>query len=241
MKYSIDTHTHSIVSGHAYNTIDEMTREAAAKGVSHFALTEHAPMMPGSCHELYFYNLRVLFHEKYGVNRLFGAELNIMDFNGRVDLPERIIQHLDIVIASFHPPCIVAGSRQQNTNALIEVIKNPYINIIGHPDDSRYPVDFEPIVLAAKQYHTLLELNNTSLKPTGPRVDARVNDIKMLELCKKHNVCISLASDAHVAESICDFELIEELLEELDFPERLIVNSDYELLQSYLNYKGKII
>jgi len=241
MKYSIDTHTHSIVSGHAYNTIDEMTKEAADKGVSHFALTEHAPKMPGSCNELYFYNLKVLHHEKYGVNRLFGVELNIMDFNGRVDLPEHILRNLDIVIASLHSPCIVAGTIQQNTNALIEAIKNPYINIIGHPDDSRYPVDYEPIVLAAKEYHTLLELNNTSLKPTGPRVNARVNDVKMLELCKKHDVCISLASDAHIAESICDFELIEQLLEELDFPERLIVNSDYELLQSYLSNKSKTI
>jgi len=92
-------------------------------------------------------------------------------------------------------------------------------------------------VLAAKEYHTLLELNNTSLKPTGPRVNARGNDVKMLELCKKYNVCISLASDAHIAESICDFQLIEELLEELDFPEKLIANADYELLESYLNYK----
>lgn len=239
MKFSIDTHTHSIVSGHAYNTIDEMTREAAEKGVTHFALTEHAPKMPGSCKELYFYNLRVLKREKYGVNRLFGAELNIMDFNGKIDLPKFALQQLDIVIASFHTPCIVAGTKQQNTNALIEVIKNPYVNIIGHPDDSRYPVDFEPIVLAAKEFHTLLELNNTSLKLTGPRVEARVNDIAMLELCKKHNVCVSLASDAHIAENICDFELIEELLEEIDFPDRLIVNSDYELLQSYLDYKKK--
>lgn len=236
MKFSIDTHTHSIVSGHAYNTIDEMSREAAENGITHFALTEHAPKMPGSCNELYFHNLKVLKREKYGVTRLFGAELNIMDLNGKIDLPVYALKQLDIAIASFHTPCIMSGTKQQNTNAIIEVIKNPYVNIIGHPDDNRYPVDFEPIVLAAKEYHTLLEVNNTSLKPTGPRIDAKMNDIKMLELCKQHNVCISLGSDAHVAESIGDFALIYELLEETDFPERLIVNSDYEQLLRYLNY-----
>ena len=28
MKYTIDTHTHTLVSGHAYNTIDEMAAYA---------------------------------------------------------------------------------------------------------------------------------------------------------------------------------------------------------------------
>lgn len=234
MKFLIDTHTHSIVSGHAYNTIDEMTKEASQKGVLHLAITEHAPKMPGSCNELYFHNLKVLSHEKYGVNRLFGAELNILDYNGTVDLPEFVLKQLDIVIASLHTPCIKPGTIQENTQALLHIIKNPYVHIIGHPDDSRYPVDYKSIVIAAKENHKLLELNNTSLKPTGPRVNARDNDINMLQLCKKHNVCISVASDAHVAEHICDFSYAYKLLEEVDFPERLIVNSDYDLLMSYL-------
>lgn len=239
MGFLIDTHTHSIVSGHAYSTIDEMTKEAAQKGVTHIAFTEHGPKMPGSCHELYFSNLQVLSTQKYGVTRLFGCELNIMDYAGKVDLPVFLLAQMDITIASFHMPCIRPGSREQNTEAIINAIKNPYVNIIGHPDDSRYPVDFEPIVLAAKEHHTLLELNNTSLKITGPRVDARGNDIEMLQLCKKHNVCISIGSDAHVSDTICDFDLSYELLEEMGFPEHLIVNSDFELLKTYLNPNKK--
>ena len=34
MKFTIDTHTHTLVSGHAYNTIDEMAAFAAEKGVT---------------------------------------------------------------------------------------------------------------------------------------------------------------------------------------------------------------
>ncbi|MDD3240993.1 MAG: phosphatase, partial [Lachnospira sp.] len=39
MKYLIDTHTHTIASGHAYNTIDEMTRHAAELGVEYLGIT----------------------------------------------------------------------------------------------------------------------------------------------------------------------------------------------------------
>lgn len=38
MKYTIDTHTHTLVSGHAYNTIDEMAAYAAGIGVTHLSL-----------------------------------------------------------------------------------------------------------------------------------------------------------------------------------------------------------
>lgn len=240
MKFLIDTHTHTIASGHAYSTIDEMTQEASRMGVTHLAFTEHAPNMPGSCGELYFHNLKVNRREKYGVTRLFGCEVNIMDLNGSLDMPNYILEQLDIAIASLHTPCVCSGSINENTRALVKAIMNPYINIIGHPDDSRYPLDYEQIVMAAKEYHTLLELNNSSLKPSGPRVKARNNDLRMLELCKKNNVCISLGSDAHVAEDICNFELAYQLLEEVDFPERMIANSDIDLLNSYLKADEKL-
>ncbi len=235
MVYHIDTHTHTIASGHAYNTINEMAQEAAKKGVTHLAITEHAPNMPGSCQELYFYNLNVIRREKYGVNLLFGAELNIMDLDGHIDLPEYALKKLDIAIASFHTPCIKPGTVEENTQCLIKVMDNPYVNIIGHPDDSRYPIDYEQVVAAAKEKHVLLELNNASLRPNGPRVGTKDNDLLMLDLCKRHNVCISLGSDAHVADDICNFGYAYELLAAVDFPERLVANSDFELLRSYLD------
>lgn len=234
MHFFIDTHTHTVASGHAYNTINEMIKSAAEKKMTHLAITDHAPQMPGSCHELYFSNLAVLPREKYGVQLLFGSEVNIMDFNGAIDLPEYILKKLDIVIASYHTPCIRGGSVEENTRGIINIIRNPYVNIIGHPDDARYQVDYEAMVLAAKEYHTLLELNNVSLNPKGPRVGAFENDLRILELCKKHQVCISLGSDAHAEEYIGDFSRACEVIETVDFPERLIANSDFDLLKSYL-------
>ena len=61
MRDVIDMHTHTLASGHAYNTIREMTYAAKIKGLELLGITEHAPQMPGSCHEFYFSNLSILF------------------------------------------------------------------------------------------------------------------------------------------------------------------------------------
>lgn len=42
----VDLHTHTIASGHAYNTRNEMIAAAAAKNLEVYAITEHAPAMP---------------------------------------------------------------------------------------------------------------------------------------------------------------------------------------------------
>lgn len=163
-----------------------------------------------------------------------GCEVNIMDYDGRIDLSEYGLKGCDVVIASLHIPCIKPGSIEQNTKALINAMDNPYVNIIGHPDDSRYPVDYEQLVRAAGEKHVLLELNNTSLSPTGPRQGAYDNDVTMLKLCKEAGVCISIGSDAHIKESICDFDRAYKVIEEVGFPKELIVNSNTELYESYI-------
>ena len=41
-------------------------------------------------------------------------------------------------------------------------MKNPAIHIIGHPDDSRFPIDYDTLTAAAREHHKLLEVNNSS-------------------------------------------------------------------------------
>ena len=48
MTYVMDMHTHTIASGHAYNTIYEMARWAASKGVALLGITDHGPRMEGT-------------------------------------------------------------------------------------------------------------------------------------------------------------------------------------------------
>lgn len=170
-----------------------------------------------------------------GVELLLGAELNIMDPDGTVDLPDTLLKKLDITIASLHTPCMSPGTELENTKAYVNAIKNPLINIIGHPDDRRYPVNYKEIVLAAKEYHTLIELNNSSLTEGGARVNARPLDIEILGLCAEYNVPIVVGSDAHIDLAVGNHDKAAALLEEINFPEHLIVNQDVDYLKKYVN------
>ena len=170
MRFEADTHSHTLASGHAYSTIKEMAAAAEAKGLKALALTEHAPKMPGTCGLFYFQNLDVVPRKCGGIRLLMGAEVNIMDETGRIDLPESTCRDLDIVIASIHPPCYGMGhTEEENMRAYEAVMKKPYINIIGHPDDGRFQIDYERLVKMAKETGTLLEVNNSSMRQSRCR------------------------------------------------------------------------
>lgn len=232
----MDLHTHTIASGHAYNTRNEMIAAAHGKGLEILAITEHAPAMPASCQHMYFSNFRVLPRKYEEMTVLYGVELNILDYAGHVDLPEERLKEMDITLASIHPPCYAAGTRKENTSAYLEAMKNPYINIIAHPDDSRFPVDYETLVKAAKEYHVLLEVNNTSLSPLSFRQGSKENYRKMLDLCVKYQVPIVVDSDAHVDVQVGEHEYALKMLEETGFPEELVINSDSQAIYDYINY-----
>lgn len=236
MKDVLDAHTHTLSSGHAYNTIWEMARGAADAGLELLGITDHGPEMPGSCHEFHFSNLKAVPRELFGIRVLFGIELNILDYDGTVDLRPEYLKEMDLAIASLHLPCIKPGNAEQNTMAYLNAMKNPYINIIGHPDDGRYPIDYEKLVPAAKEYGVLLEVNNSSLNPKGFRKNTISNDRKMLELCKQYEVPVIMGSDAHVVTDIGRHQRAKDLMEELSFPEKLVVNRSVDAMMKYINY-----
>ncbi len=69
------------------------------------------------------------------------------------------------------------------------------------------------------------------------RRDARENDLKMLELCKEYAVPVIMGSDAHFDTLIGEFSMAKKLLEEVDFPEELVLNRSVEALQGHVNVK----
>lgn len=240
MKIGIDTHTHTLVSGHAYNTLREMAAMAAEKGLEGLAVTDHAPQMPGSTHIYYFKNLRVVPRQMYGIRLLLGAELNIMDEEGTVDLPDHVIKELDISIASIHTPCYKGMvTREAVTGAYVGAMKNPQVDIIGHPDDGRFPADYDILARTAKETGTLLEVNNASLNPKGFRKDTKENAIEMLKSCKKYKTMTVLGTDSHVDASIADYTYAFEVLEAADFPEELVANTSVQKLESFLK-RGRL-
>lgn len=241
MKIMTDTHSHTIASGHAYSTIREMAKAGAEAGLEMLAITEHAPTMPESCGRFYFSNLGIIPREMYGMKLMFGVELNILDENGTIDLPENLLKQMDITIASIHGPCY-GESRgiEKNTNAYIQAMKNPYVCIIGHPDDGRFPVDYEAVVKMAKETGTLLEVNNSSLRPDGFRENTRENTLKLLKLCKEYGVYITTGSDSHIDAELGNFQYVYEVLKESEFPEEFVVTTSYEKLLRHLKHWKKV-
>lgn len=239
MKYSsvLDLHTHTVASGHAYCSLREMAKAAADKGLELLGITEHAPSMPGTCHKFYFHNLKVVPREMYGIQLLLGSEVNILDAQGTVDLGQQTLSGMDVVIASLHIPCMKPASRNENTEAYLNAMKNPYVNVIGHPDDGRYEIDYEALVQGAKEYGKVLELNNHSMEPECTRENAVENDTVMLNLCKKYQVPVVMDSDAHFDLLIGEFDLARELLTKLDFPEELVLNRSVDAIRKYVNRK----
>lgn len=237
MKLLTDCHIHTVSSGHAYSTVDELARWASKHELKMIAITDHAGTMPGAAHIFHFHNLRVVPKELYGVQILTGAEVNIIDYKGTLDLPEDTLKELDVVIASLHPPCIAFGNEEEVTQCLEKVMENPYVSIIGHPGDARYPFDAEHLARTAKRTKTLLEINNASLKPISFRPGVRENIITLLAWCKKLEVPIIVNSDAHICYDVGVLEESKELLEEIDFPQNLVMNTRPEELIEYIKIK----
>lgn len=235
MKIELDVHTHTLMSGHAFSSLQEMAQEAAARGLKLLGITEHSPGIPGTCDPIYFRNLHVVPRRMYGIDLLLGAEINITDTEGNLDLDEYIMKMLDLRIAGIHSLCYRPGSVEENTHGMVQAIANPYTHIISHPGDGTAQLLFEPIVLAAKEHHTLLEINNSSLKPCRGKQEARGNNLEILRLCKRYDVPVILGSDAHISFDIATYDYALELLVETEFPESLIMNTSVERFKQYLH------
>ena len=234
MNIELDMHTHTLASGHAFSTLQEMAKAGAEKGLKLLGITEHTPGIPGTCAPIYFRNLHVVPRQMYGIELMLGAEINILDGEGNLDADEELMKRLDIRIAGIHSLCYTSGTKEENTYGMVQAIRHPYIQIISHPGDGTALLDFEPMVLASKECGTLLEINNSSLKPTRNKVDARDNNRELLRLCKRYEVPVILGSDAHISFDIANYEYLYPLLQETEFPEELIVNRSVEVFRKCL-------
>lgn len=231
MKILVDTHTHTISSGHAYSTIHENVQGALANGIKMFNMSDHGPDMPGAPFKYHFGNLKVIPDFIDGVRILKGVELNIINYNGDVDLPEYYLKGLDLVLASYHDICIEPATVEEHTNAAIEVLSNPYIDVLAHPGNPQFQIDIEKVVQAAKKYNKLIEINNHSFEV---RTGSEKNCVEIARMCKKYGVRITTGSDAHICFDIGSFDNVTKMLEEAEVPEELVITTSEEKMEEYL-------
>lgn len=238
MKYALDVHTHTIISGHAYSTLMENAKMASEKGIKVLGTTEHGVMMPNAPHVWYFHNYKVLPREMYGVTMLYGVEANIIDYDGKLDMDDETLEKVDIVIGSIHEPIFNIGTVEQNTEAFINAIKSGKIDVVGHMGNPVIPVDYEKVIKCAKENDVLIEINNSSF--TTSRVGSLGNCTKIAQLCKENSVTLVMNSDAHFCTKIGEFKEAINMLKSIDFPDELIINSEPDKLLKKLKKKGKL-
>ena len=182
--YLSDMHTHSIASGHGTEcTITNMARAAAEKGLRLLGITDHGPGTLAAGTSSYFRSLTYSPKKHFGVDLLYGIELNILDRNGSVDLDQELLCKLDYAIASMHTWNYRPGTRDENTEAFVNVMKNPCVKILGHSDNTHYPVNYDVLARTARETGTIFEINEASLAPYGYRGDTRENCYEILRRC----------------------------------------------------------
>lgn len=229
-----DVHTHTIASGHAYSTLQEMAKAASEIGLKLLGITDYARDASGLGGQAYFRNLWVIPRNMYGVELLLGAEINILDTSGNLDMDDELMSRIDLRIAGIHSKYYRQGTREENTEGLVKVMRHPLIHIISHPGDGCADLDFETIVLASKEYRTLIEINNSSLNSERGKASALNNNLNLLRLCKHYEVPVILGSDAHISFDIANFKFLYPLLKEVEFPGSLVLNHSISLFKSYL-------
>ncbi len=237
MKYLIDMHNHTISSGHAYSTIQEIAKEASNKGMKYVGITDHGPSLKGAASIWHIGNLRVVPDNIYGVEILKGVEANILNEEGHIDVPEEFLSHLDIVLAGLHEGPLHSMDKEGNTKAILNTMDNKYVDIIVHLGNPGFPIDIEKIVLKAKEKNKLIEINNSSLHTS--RSGSAKNCLEIALMCKKHNVLMIFNSDSHISFDVGRFDQIFELLERVDIPEELIVNSTLDRFERWMKSRGK--
>lgn len=239
--YSIllDIHTHCISSGHgSHDTITDMARTAAGRCLALLGISDHGPKTTGAGNSSYFRNLMLAERRRFGITLLYGAELNILNENGDVDLEDSLISSLDYALISMHHPVFKAGNADFNTTAYINAMKHPGVHFLGHPDDGRFPVDYERLLSACSRFNVFPEINNASLMPDAYRTEGYKNSREILSVCRKLKLPVLLSSDSHGKTHVGDMKYIFPLLAECDFPPELIINSSINFLMKLLGKRG---
>ncbi len=232
-----DLHTHTIASGHAYGTIREMAQAASEKDIEILGITEHGIGIPGTCEELYYKSLtKIVPRQLYGVNMLFGIEANVLN-DGTIS-NKLSSTRVDYVIAGIHCLCYQDVGKQENTTNVIECMKNEKVFFISHPDDDHTPLDYERLVLAAKENHVALEVNNSSFLKKEDRWNCVENYKTMCRLCQQYQVPIIVSSDAHDPSRVASHAQALAFLEETGFDEKLILNNDKAKLIKFLRIEN---
>ena len=125
MQMIADLHTHTLCATHAYNTFNEMAVAAKEIGYCALAVTDHAPAMPDAPHSWHFSNWSAMPHVINDVVMLYGAEANVMDTKGGLDMPESQLKDMDF------PQELIVNATRENLVRELKLHKKPCAEKVG--------------------------------------------------------------------------------------------------------------
>lgn len=242
----VDTHTHTIFSGHAFSTIEENAIHAKEAGIKAIAMTDHFGSLFGGTEGFgASMNMEALPKVIHGVRIYAGTEIDIVDMDGNLagydkKIPfgpemtvcDALLRTREVTIASVHYfEGFKDATVSQATNLYCNVLRNPYVTIIGHCGRSGMPFDIDEVVKTAAAENKCIEINEHTMG-SDEKVVNRCRDIACA--CGKYGAKIAVGSDAHSAFYVGKFDRVIKMLEEISFPEELIMNTTFERFERYI-------
>ncbi|HEC33894.1 MAG TPA: DNA polymerase/3'-5' exonuclease PolX, partial [Chloroflexi bacterium] len=163
-----DLHFHTTWSD-GHQSLLEMAQAARARGLEYGLVADHSHGL-GIVHGVTADDLHRQRAEIEEVNRkmgglfrlLAGVEVEVRA-DGTLDLPDKALAELDLVVAAVHSG--LRQGREQVTARILAAIRNPHVNIIAHPtgrligEREGGDLDMEVILRAAAEMSTALEIN----------------------------------------------------------------------------------
>jgi len=192
-----DFHVHSNWSDGA-ETIEEIAERAREIGYRYIAITDHSKstkIANGLTEERLsqqIKEIRELNKKLKGIKILAGSEVDIKT-DGTLDFPDSLLKELDVVVASIH-----IGFKEDEeiiTNRVISAIRNPYVNIIGHPT-GRLISSREPYKLNIKKMFEVAAETETAIEINAFYDRLDLNDVHC-RMAKDMGVKMAIGTDAH--------------------------------------------
>lgn len=206
---------------------------AKKKKLKAIGITDHGPAMPGGAPLYHFANMVMIPDVLYGMRIIRGAEVNIVNSNGDLDLTDDVLKKLDFAYVALHPQCGYLGSSEkENTDAMLKAMERPNIRVIAHPGNPSYPIDFKKVIPIAKEKGVLIELNNSSL--TISRKGSYDRCFEIAKLVKSIGWKVVLGSDSHISTMVGELGAALKMAQDAGLGKDDIVNSSMGLIDRYL-------
>lgn len=194
-----DLHVHTNATD-GRDSLQAMAQAAQAKGYAYIAITDHSRRVTVA-HGLDVKRLGRQIDEIDRINDgrpgfvvLKSIEVDILE-DGSLDLPDQILQRLDLVVGAIHSRFELP--QQKQTERILRAMDNRCLSILAHPtgrlinERPAYDVDMERVMRGAVERGCYLELN-----AQPDRLD--LTDIHC-RLAKELGLKVAISTDAHAA------------------------------------------